>query len=173
MDRTLLLSQSYEPIMAVSWKKALCLLILGKAEVVEEYDRQVRSMKSIFYMPAVVRLVSSFRRHRRQVKYSKQNVFARDRYRCLYCGTVGTNDTLTCDHIVPRSKGGLTAFSNIATSCKECNARKADRTPQEAGMSLKSIPYAPDWVPFVFRCGEMPKLWEPYVLVKHSHKESG
>lgn len=166
MDRTLLLNQSYEPIAAITWKRAICLLMLGKVETIEEYDKRVRSVKESFRIPAVVRLVHSFRRHKRRVKYSKQNVFARDRWKCQYCGAFGTNDTLTCDHVKPRSQGGVTIFSNIATACEECNLKKADRTPQEAGMTLCSIPYAPDWMPFTFHCGEIPALWEPYIFIK-------
>jgi 5-methylcytosine-specific restriction endonuclease McrA len=164
VDRTLLLNPSYEPIAAISWKRAICLLVLGKVETVEEYDRQVRSAKSVFPVPAVVRLVGRFKRHRRPVKFSKQNIFARDRYKCLYCGASGTDDTLTCDHVVPRSRGGVTCFQNIATCCRECNARKADMTPQEAGLALCSVPYAPDWVPLVFRCATTPPLWKPYLI---------
>jgi len=164
MDRTLLLNQSYEPVGAIPWKRAICLVMLGKVETVEEYEREVRSAKASFRVPAVVRLVSSFRRHKKRIKFSKQNVFARDRYKCSYCGAAGTSETLTCDHVLPRSRGGVTCFQNIATCCRECNSKKADRTPQEAGMSLRSIPHIPDWVPIIFRCGEMPDLWKPYVI---------
>ena len=164
MDRTLLLNQSYEPIAAISWRRAICLLMLGKVEAVEEYDRHVRSAKTSFRVPAVVRLVDSFKRHKRRVKFSKQNVFARDRWRCQYCGQKKPMDELTQDHVVPRSRGGRTCWENIVTACKACNAAKADRTIAESGMRPLSMPQKPDWVPvFTLRIAQaMPDIWRNY-----------
>jgi 5-methylcytosine-specific restriction endonuclease McrA len=164
MDRTLLLNQSYEPIAAITWKRAICLLMLGKVETIEEYDRRVRSAKASFKIPAVVRLVHSFRRHKKRVKYSKQNVFARDRWKCQYCGQKKPVDELTQDHVTPRSKGGLTCWENIVTACKDCNAIKANRTPTESGMRPLNMPQKPDWVPtFAMQLAQaMPESWRHY-----------
>jgi 5-methylcytosine-specific restriction endonuclease McrA len=164
MDRTLLLNQSYEPIAAISWKRAVCLLMLGKVETVEEYDRHVRSARSSFKMPAVVRLVDSFRRHKKRVKFSKQNVFARDRWKCQYCGQKRPVDELIQDHVVPKSRGGKTCWENIVTAYKTCNATKADRTPHESGMRPLTFPQKPDWVPvFAMRLAQaMPDIWRNY-----------
>jgi 5-methylcytosine-specific restriction endonuclease McrA len=108
MDRTLLLNQSYEPIAAISWKRAICLVVLGKVETIEEYDWHIRSVKTSFRMPAVIRLIDPLRRHKKRIKFSKQNVFARDRWKCQYCGQKKSVDELTQDHIVPKSRGGKT-----------------------------------------------------------------
>lgn len=164
MERTLLLSQSYEPIATISWQRAICLLTLGKVEIVEEYDRDVRSVSVVFKMPSVVRLIRAFRRHRKRVKFSKQNVFARDRWRCQYCGTKAPISDLTYDHMLPRSRGGKTCWENIVTACRDCNARKADRTPEEAGMKPRKRPERPNWVP-VFSVNvsqNIPDTWRDY-----------
>jgi len=164
MERTLLLSQSYEPIATISWQRAICLLTLGKVEIIEEYDRDVRSVSVVFKMPSVVRLIRAFRRHRKRVKFSKQNVFARDRWRCQYCGVKGPISDMTYDHVLPRSRGGKTCWENIVTACRDCNARKADRTPEEAGMRPRKRPERPDWVP-VFSISvsqSIPDTWRDY-----------
>lgn len=141
--RTLVLSQSFEPINIVSWKQAITLLFLGKAEVIEEYDRDIKTTSIVIKIPAVVRLLSVFRRHRKPVKFSRINIYARDKYTCQYCGTKKTISSLTYDHVVPRAQGGKTTWTNIATCCEGCNRRKANRTPEQAGMRLRKAPVQP------------------------------
>lgn len=168
MERTLLLSSGYEPMTTISWRKAICLMTLGKVEVVEEYDAEVRSTSVIFKMPAVVRLVNMFRRPKQRVKYSKQNVFARDRWTCQYCGIKKEVAELTVDHVTPRSQGGITCWENVATACPECNARKADKTPQQAGMKLRRQPERPEWVPLMtlkVSRERAPESWKGYLAV--------
>ncbi len=122
--KTLLLSQSYEPIKVISWQRAITLLFLGKVEVVEEYGDAVRSVTFIIKIPSVVRLLRAFRRHHRPVKFSRVNIYARDGYACQYCGDKLGVDELTYDHVVPRSQGGRTEWTNIVTACHDCNRRK-------------------------------------------------
>lgn len=86
MERTLLLNQGYEPISVISWRKAICLFTLGKVEVVETYTRDIRSVQLVFKMPAVVRLLYHIKRVKKEVRFCRQNVLARDRWRCQYCG---------------------------------------------------------------------------------------
>ena len=83
-QRTLLLSQSYEPLKVISWQRAFTLLCLGKVEVLEEYDQDIRSITIVFKMPAVVRLINAFRRHRKPVKFSRVNIYARDKYSLIF-----------------------------------------------------------------------------------------
>jgi 5-methylcytosine-specific restriction endonuclease McrA len=164
MDRTLLLSAMYEPMATISWRKAITLLTLGKVEVIEEHDRDVRSISLVIKLPSVVRLIQRFRRHKQRVRFSKQNLFARDRWTCQYCGQRETIDRLTQDHVVPRSLGGKTSWENVVTCCPDCNGRKANRTPEQAGMRLGTQPRRPDWVPIlVVRIGEgAPPEWRSY-----------
>jgi len=163
--RILLLSPNYEPLEVIGWRKAMCLLSMGKIEVVEQLDDQnIRSVSVIFKMPAVVRLINMFRRPRKRIRYRKQNVFARDRWTCAFCGAKKNASELTVDHVVPRAQGGKTEWSNVVTACAPCNLRKADRTPQQAGMKLRYKPYQPDWVPVLsFQVkAELPEVWKPY-----------
>jgi len=164
MEQTLLLSPAYEPMATISWRKAIVLLTLGKVEVVETYERDVRSTSVVFKLPCVVRLLNRFRRFRRQVRYSKQNIFARDRWTCQYCGQRRAIRDLTQDHVFPRSRGGRTCWENVVTCCVNCNTRKANRTPQQAGMTLRVPPHRPEWLPmFVVHLGrEAPDAWRNY-----------
>src|SRR3977135_3011361 len=104
--QTLLLNQGFEPIKVISWQRAISLLFLGKVEVLEEYGRDIRSVNIIIKVPAVVRLLRAFRRHARPVKFSRANIYARDNYKCQYCGKKASISELTYDHVKPRSQGG-------------------------------------------------------------------
>ena len=164
--RTLLLSQGYEPIKVISWQRALTLLTLGKVEVVEEYDAEVRTVSVIVKVPAVVRLLRAFRRHAKPVKFSRINIYARDGYKCQYCGKKCRIDELTYDHVVPRSQGGKTTWDNIVSCCYACNHAKANRTPAQAGMRLLAKPVRPTWVPAVvirLSTTSMPDAWRDYL----------
>ncbi len=164
--RTLLLAQTYEPIKVISWQRAFTLQALEKIEVIEEYDADVRSAKLCFKVPAVVRLIRGFRRHRKPVKFSRVNIYARDKYRCQYCGEKAKFADLTYDHVVPRSAGGRTTWTNIVTACYTCNFKKANRTPTQATMTLLSKPVQPIWVPAVsirVSLTSVPDAWRDYL----------
>lgn len=164
MEKTLLLSSMYEPMATISWRKAITLLTLGKVEVIEAYDRHIRSTSIVIRLPAVVRLVNKFRKFKREVTYSRDNIFARDDWTCQYCGQRKTASALTQDHVIPRSQGGRTCWENVVTCCKICNAKKANRTPEQAGMRLRSRPRRPDWLPlFIIHLGpNPPEVWSEY-----------
>ena len=164
--QTLVLDQSFAPLKIIPWQRAIQLLTLGKVEVVEEYDAEVRSRYLIIKIPAVVRLVKAFRRRRKPVKFSRVNIYARDDYRCQYCGDRRPIDELTYDHVMPRSRGGRTTWTNIATCCSPCNLKKADRTPAEAGMTLRREPRQPVDVPAVMIAvsrSSVPDAWRDYL----------
>ncbi len=164
--RTLLLSQGYEPLTVISWQRAMTLLTLDKVEIVEQYDAEIRATSFVVRVPAVVRLLRAFRRHPKQVKFSRVNIYARDGYRCQYCGRRCTIAELTYDHVVPRARGGKTAWDNIVSCCYACNARKGSRTPAEAGMTLRTQPIRPRWIPAVeirVSAASMPDAWRDYV----------
>jgi len=110
---TLMLDQGYAPVSVISVPRAITLLFLGKVEVVEEYDQHYRSTKLVIKIPAVVRLLRGFRRHKKPVKFSRVSIYGRDNYRCQYCGDKCTMDELTYDHVVPRALGGKTTWTNI------------------------------------------------------------
>jgi len=166
LNRTLLLSQSYEPIKVITWQRAITLLFLGKVEVVEEYADDLRSVSLIIKIPAVVRLLRAFRRHHKPVKFSRVNIYARDNYTCQYCATKLGVAELTYDHVVPRSQGGATAWTNIVTCCHDCNRQKGGRTPAQAAMRLLCEPQQPRWVPSVLirvSVRSVPDAWRDYL----------
>src|SRR3954467_8995199 len=116
-----------------------------------------------FIWPHVIRLVHYVRVPRAiQRKISRRALFARDGWRCAYCGT--TNGRLTLDHIVPRSKGGESIWENVVTACAPCNLRKGDRTLEQVGMELKHPPRAPQPVLFIkLAAPRIPQRWTPYL----------
>ena len=140
MENVLLLNITYEPLNIINWKKAITLLLLGKVEVLEEYGREIRSMSFTLRLPSVVRLLRMVRRPHAPVKFSRQNIYTRDKYSCQYCGTRLPPEELTYDHVVPKSRGGKTVWTNIVTCCMHCNRKKGGRTPAEARMTLIRAP---------------------------------
>ena len=164
--RTLVLSPGYEPVKIVSWQRAITLLFLGKVEVIEEYNRDIKSTSLVIKIPAVVRLLAAIRRHKQPVKFSRVNIYGRDRYTCQYCGARKAIAKLTYDHVVPRSAGGKTTWTNIVTACETCNRKKANRTPEQAGMRLLAQPVQPKAMPslvITVSKESMPDAWRDYL----------
>lgn len=164
--QTLVLSQSFEPIKIVSWQRAITLLFLNKAEVIEEYDRNIKTTSIVIKIPAVVRLLNAFRWHRKATKFSRINVYGRDAFACQYCGRRQPISDLTYDHVIPRSRGGRTAWTNIVTACMDCNRYKANRTPEQAGMKLIKQPVQPSAVPVLVVTvsrTSVPDAWRDYL----------
>ncbi|MCI0485277.1 MAG: HNH endonuclease [Blastocatellia bacterium] len=143
--KVLLLNASYEPLGLIGIPRAIRLVWKGAAEMIElDGDRVLRSPRFVFPAPSVIRLIVYIDVRGRQSRSPslRAGVFARDRYRCQYCGGKGTAFELTLDHIMPRSRGGRTAAENLCAACKDCNQRKGNRTPEEARMPLLSNPSA-------------------------------
>ena len=148
----LALNASFEPLTLVPMHRALRLVIDGKAEVVEaDRANPVRSERLSMPRPAVIRLTRFIhvpRRFRKQV--TNTFLFARDRYRCQYCGRAGVElrprEALTRDHVVPISRGGLNVWQNVVTACSPCNTRKANHLPTEIGMHPLTPPSEPHFV---------------------------
>jgi 5-methylcytosine-specific restriction endonuclease McrA len=148
----LALNASFEPLTMVPLRRALRLVIDGKAEIVEsDGDRPVRSERLSFPRPAVIRLTKFIHvphRFRRQV--TNTFLFARDHYRCQYCGRTNAElkprQSLTRDHVVPISRGGNNEWTNVVTACSPCNTRKANLLPHEVGMHPITTPLEPHFV---------------------------
>jgi 5-methylcytosine-specific restriction endonuclease McrA len=149
---TLVLDRRFLPVARVAWKRALTLLCLGKVEVLEEYeDWVVRSVTLTLKVPSVVRFLAAALRGRRIVRFSRENVYARDRGRCQYCGVRVPRRDATYDHVVPRAQGGRTTWENVAIACLRCNQHKGGRTPGQAGMRLLAAPVRPTRLPDTIR----------------------
>jgi 5-methylcytosine-specific restriction endonuclease McrA len=162
--RTLLLLPWMTPHKIISWQRAVVLVVLGKAEILEQYDEPLGRVD--FKTPCVVRLTKAHVMQKQAVRFSRVNVFTRDGFRCQYCGTKKEMRQLNYDHVVPRVRGGKTEWGNIVTSCYGCNDRKGSRTPEEAGMKLLRKPFKPKSLPLtpVFRvdASEIPPAWHPF-----------
>ncbi len=163
MQQVLVLNASYEPLNVTTVRRASVLVFKGKAEVIEELERGLHTATAVFPWPHVIRLVHYVRVPRAvKRKISRRALFARDGWRCAYCGTTGGR--LTLDHVVPRSRGGESSWENVVTSCATCNHRKGDRLPEEVQMSLRTPPRAPAPALFIqLATPRFPARWEPYL----------
>jgi len=141
--KTLKLDSSYRPVAIVDAIEALILCLIGKAKPVEHYEQFVRTPNNNFKLPAVIALIRYVKYKHTGINCNRQNVCWRDKHICQYCTKRFKAFDLTMDHVVPRSRGGETVWENIVTACKKCNQKKADKTPQEAGMKLLRYPYKP------------------------------
>jgi 5-methylcytosine-specific restriction endonuclease McrA len=138
----LVLNASYEPINVVPARRAIGMVIRGKACVEVASADEVRTARGRVVVPGVVRLLTYRRVPRVNRAVSRKSILLRDRHTCQYCGLVFAARFLTLDHVVPRSRGGASTWENLAAACSACNNRKADRTPAEAGMTLLRKPAA-------------------------------
>jgi 5-methylcytosine-specific restriction endonuclease McrA len=165
--RTLILNAWMSPHSIATWQQAICLLVTGKVDVLEEYEAEVCSPSVAIRIPAVARLRKQLSTHKKGVKFSRVNILTRDGFRCCYCGHRKTPRELNYDHVVPRSKGGKTVWENIVTSCYACNARKGRRAPKEAGMRMHFQPHTPRVLPMtqplLVSVDTMPDAWRPYL----------
>jgi len=163
MADVLVLNASYEPLNVCTVRRAHVLVFKGKAEVVEELGKPLRSAAESFVWPHVIRLLSYVRVPKSvQRKISRRALFARDGWRCQYCGT--DSGKLTLDHVVPRSRGGESSWENVVTSCAPCNLRKGNRMLEEVGMRLHAPPRAPAPALFVtLAAPRIPDRWHPYL----------
>ena len=165
----LALNASYEPLTMVPLRRALRLVIDGKAEIVEaDNHTPVRSEKQAFPRPAVIRLtryVHVPRRFRRQV--TNTFLFARDDYQCQYCGRraneLKPRESLTRDHLIPMSRGGTNEWSNVVTACSACNTRKANRMPAEIGMQPLNTPAEPHFVHLSWAVRRLTPIQSQYI----------
>ncbi|TET46161.1 HNH endonuclease [candidate division TA06 bacterium] len=161
----LVLNQNYEPLSITKAKRAVVLIYLGKAELVERYDGiKVRSVYSTIPLPSVVRLVFFVRVHRRAITVSRKNIMKRDGYTCQYCDM--SEGAMTTDHVIPRRLGGKDTWENLVCACTKCNNRKGDRSPNEAGLTLIRHPKKPHFFTFINSLITVPDVrWKRYLFL--------
>lgn len=160
----LLLNQNYEPLSLCRLKRALVLMMNRKAEPIERSELTVRTVNMNIPVPSVLRLNYYVRVHRREVPLTKRNVLRRDNHTCQYCGA--RKPVMTTDHVIPKALGGTDTWENLVCACPECNARKGNRTPAQAKMTLRRKPKAPHYVTFaVNSLGEIPEAWRQYLFL--------
>ena len=139
MGHVLVLNASYEPLNITTWRRAMVMLLKGKAVGLEHDPDHV--IREDYLLPTVIRLRQFVRVPYKQMPLTRRNLFQRDGHRCQYCGFSG--ERLSIDHVMPRSRGGGDVWENVTTACLPCNVRKGNRTPREAGMPLARQPHRP------------------------------
>ncbi|MEO8426650.1 MAG: HNH endonuclease [Verrucomicrobiota bacterium] len=167
----LVLNRLWQAVNVCSAKRALILLFQGQAHVVvgdndgafqtfnfnqwqdfsiqQPHSESIHAVSFKIRVPRVILLVVFDRFPKKEVKFTRHNIFERDQNTCQYCGSVFDRTDLNLDHVIPRDRGGPTTWENIVCSCISCNTRKANRTPQEAGLHLIRKPKRPKWRPFI------------------------
>lgn len=163
--KVLVLNHNYEPLSVCHVKKAVVLLYLGKAELIEPYDdKYLHSVSLTIPFPSIVRLSSYVRVPYKKIVLSRKNILRRDGHRCQYCAR--TDVALTVDHVIPRARGGEDSWENLVTACVRCNNKKGDRSPAEAHMQLIRKPIRPNHVMFLRDfVGEVDERWKPYLFM--------
>ncbi len=181
-SHVLVLNKSFLPIQVTSVRRAFCLLYSGIAKAVnsqyetfdyeswshitlERNDETVGLVDRVIKVPRVILLLAYDRVPRRRVRFSRYNIFARDKNTCQYCGQRFHRSELNLDHVVPRSQGGTSTWENVVCSCHECNRQKGGRTPGQARMKLVFQPRRPSWTPplNVALHEIMRKEWAPFL----------
>ncbi len=162
---TLVLNQQWRPVHVTSVARSLILLWNDAARVVDPYEYRlfswdewaertpvagapcIRSARLRLAVPEIITLARYDRLPSTAVTFSRRNVAKRDHYVCQYCGAQPGAELITIDHVLPRSLGGISAWTNCVAACEACNAKKGNRTPEQAGMRLRRRPVRPDWKP--------------------------
>ena len=180
--KVLVLNRNFLPVHVTSVRRAFSLLYQGLAEAVDDQYRTfdfdswsalsasihevtIGLVGRIIRVPRVILLLTYDRIPRRQVRFNRFNVYARDRNTCQYCGQRLPRVELNLDHVVPRSQGGTSVWENIVCSCHPCNRRKGGQTPKEAGMKLLRPPRRPEWTPFMLETFSLRRYreWLPFL----------
>jgi len=180
--KVLVLNRNFLPVHVTSVRRAFSLLYQGLAEAVDDqyrtfdfdswsalsssmHDDTIGMVDRIIRVPRVILLLTYDRIPKRQVRFNRFNVYARDRNTCQYCGQRLPRVELNLDHVIPRSQGGTSMWENIVCSCHACNRRKGGRTPKEAGMKLLHPPRRPEWTPFMLETFSLRRYreWLPFL----------
>ena len=183
----LVLNRSYLPVHVTTARRAFTLIFQGTALAVNsEYEtfdfdawrdqpageEAIGTASGDIRVPRVIVLRSYDRVPRRHVRYSRLNIFARDKFTCQYCGSRPHRSHLNLDHVIPRTLGGRTTWENVVCSCVECNRRKGGRTPAQARLKLLRRPVRPRWTPMMHHIGAVARHdeWMPFLHVVDGSK---
>lgn len=178
---TLVLNRNWQPINVATVARAMILLWNDSAKAVDPSSYQlfdwsdwsklvpdrdepfIQSVSQRFRVPEVITLTQFDRLPPQSVTFSRRNVFKRDKMTCQYCYKQPGSEELTIDHVVPRAQGGQSSWSNCVLACVDCNSRKADRTPSEAGMRLRKRPVRPNWKPLYAQRMDQVQSWTKFI----------
>jgi 5-methylcytosine-specific restriction endonuclease McrA len=178
---TLVLNRNWQPVNVATVGRALVMLWNESARVIDPADFQmydwrdwsslapaegepfIRAVRTRIRVPEVVTLSEYDRLPAAAVSFSRRNIFKRDHFTCQYCGIQPGSEELTIDHVVPRAQGGISSWSNCVLACVDCNKRKADRTPDQAGLRLRKPPVRPAWKPLYAASSIRIASWSKFV----------
>lgn len=146
MQEVLLLNSDFEPLNVCHMRRAMSLILLGKAEVLEHHEQGIATTRGELKAPSIVRMRYHVRRPLPQLRLSRHSILARDNHTCQYCGS---KKDLTIDHVIPRWMGGPHTWDNLVACCRKCNLKKADKTPTQAKMKLRTTPRRPHFIPYI------------------------
>lgn len=189
-ERTLVLNRSWAVVNVTTVRRALTLVYQKVARVIstdtyETHDFDswtamsqarggpcVRTVALTIRIPEVIVLMGYDAFPEKHVPFSRRNLFRRDNYTCQYCGHRKRGEDLTIDHVIPRSKGGRSAWENCVLACVECNVRKGDRLPVQVGMHLLRAPRRPNWSPYLsLSLGTKKESWDRFVSERYWNTE--
>ena len=163
MSGALILNATYEPLTVVSDRRAVVLVIHGKAVILERRDEQWSSEVRTVPVPSVIKLTSFVRvPYQRTVPVTRRAVFGRDDHTCQYCS--GPAESI--DHVIPRSRGGKHTWDNVVAACRRCNVRKGSRLPSEANLPLLKRPGPPQRYGWIYASAgfRLDPVWDRYLL---------
>ncbi len=167
MKRVLLLDCRFQAVKVISWQSAITMLYTDKIDVVVFYpDETIRSPSIEIKAPAVVKLKNYTSPNKKVIKFSRQNIYSRDKYTCNFCGVKFAFKELTYDHLQPRSRGGLTNWENIHSVCYPCNSKKGSKSCEEAKMWPRVKPFKPKTLPVsppLVDINTCPAEWVPFL----------
>ena len=160
----LVLNQNYEPLSVCRARRAIVMVLLGKAEVIEEKPIPVRSLSLSLPLPSIVRLSIYIKAPKPEIPLTRKNILRRDGFRCQYCGVKDV--PLTTDHMIPRSMGGRDTWENLICACVDCNNKKGNWTPRQAGLQLLKRPRKPHRYTYIKFYSSIPDhRWRPYLFL--------
>jgi 5-methylcytosine-specific restriction endonuclease McrA len=162
--RVLVLNADYQPVSTCTAERAFVLVYLHKAEAVHhDPGRCFRTVSGQHAYPSIIRLRQYVHTPFKRVSLNRGNIFRRDGYACLYCGST---KSLTIDHVIPRSQGGRDTWENLVTCCQRCNTFKGNRTPDQAGLTMRHKPYRPSFIMFLADFSrKVDDAWRPYLML--------
>lgn len=166
MNRVVLvLNTNYAPLSICTAKRAICLQVLEKVEVLDVYDEVAHSPSTTIPLPSVVKLKEFVHYNSIVVALSRKNILTRDDHACQYCGT--RHGVLTVDHIIPRERGGMDTWENLVTACAECNLKKGNHTPEEVNMPLLKKPSRPNRIHYFQQFVKQKQSgWRPFLFME-------
>lgn len=192
----LVLNRLWQAVNICTVRRAFVLLYQGHAEVVDtegeakfmthDFDSwmqislmtpepiMVSTVQAQIRLPKIMRLIMFDRLPKKEVKFTRHNIFERDKNTCQYCGKLFERKDLNLDHVIPRDKGGQTTWDNVVCSCIRCNTRKGNKLVHDAGMHLIRRPIRPKWRPFVniaFEGGHHHDSWKHFIDVAYWNVE--